>query len=46
MQATNNKFLSMPYIPFKIVMALLENDNFAQADKLINEKKRIDFALD
>ena len=30
MQAINNKFLSMPYIPFKIVMALLENDNFCK----------------
>ena len=28
MRAENNKFTSMPYIPFKIVMALLENDNF------------------
>ena len=26
MRAENNKFTSMPYIPFKIVMALLEND--------------------
>ena len=30
LQAQNNKFLSMPYIPFKIVMALLENDNFCK----------------
>lgn len=30
LQAINNKFLSMPYIPFKIVMALLENDNFCK----------------
>ena len=28
--AVNNKFSSMPYIPFKIVMALLENDNFCK----------------
>lgn len=30
MNAINNKFLSMPFIPFKIVMALLENDNFCK----------------
>lgn len=30
MRAENNKFTSMPYIPFKIVMALLENDNFCK----------------
>lgn len=29
-RAKNNKFLSMPYIPFKIIMALLENDNFCK----------------
>ena len=29
-RATSNKFSSMPYIPFKIVMALLENDNFCK----------------
>ena len=29
-QAKNNKFTSMPYIPFKIIMALLENDNFCK----------------
>jgi hypothetical protein len=30
MQAQNNKFSTMPYIPFKIVMALLDNDNFCK----------------
>ena len=30
MKAQYNKFLSMPYIPFRIVMALLENDNFCK----------------
>lgn len=30
MNAINNKFLSMPFIPFKIVMALLDNDNFCK----------------
>ena len=30
MKAKWNKFLSMPYIPFRIVMALLENDNFCK----------------
>ena len=30
MNAINNKFLSMTFIPFKIVMALLENDNFCK----------------
>ena len=30
LRAVNNKFLSMPYIPFKIIMALLENDNFCK----------------
>lgn len=30
MNTINNKFLSMPFIPFKIVMALLENDNFCK----------------
>ena len=30
MQAKYNKFLSLPFIPFKIVMALLENDNFCK----------------
>ena len=30
MEAQNNKLLSMPYIPFKIVMALLKNDNFCK----------------
>lgn len=30
MNALSNKFLSMPYIPFKIVMALLENDDFCK----------------
>ena len=29
-RAQNNKFLSLPYIPFKIIMALLENDNFCK----------------
>lgn len=30
MQAQNNKFTTMPYIPYKIIMALLENDNFCK----------------
>ena len=30
MQARNNKFMSMPYIPYKIIMALIENDNFCK----------------
>ena len=30
MNVKYNKFLSMPYVPFKIIMALLENDNFCK----------------
>lgn len=30
MKPLYNKFSSMPYIPFKIIMALLENDNFCK----------------
>ena len=30
MQAQNNKFTSIPYIPYKIIMALLTNDNLCK----------------